>query len=185
MSFIDEYPTIKTPQEEMELKTNLVSLIRSGLKKTAQERTKGLVLTEEQIEKIISKVKELKFDRISTATLGGIIDRALKNSNDPEIQSILAQQLKVFNAKQSEFKKSEEYEAAQEIIKNHPNLKNKIMTAFDISMIEEKEDGTLNMYCYCDESKFISCKYDNAAIVTREGKATIKILEIDDGVEML
>ena len=46
MSFINEYPTNKTAQEEeLELKMKLESLIRTALRKTSQERTEGLILT--------------------------------------------------------------------------------------------------------------------------------------------
>lgn len=188
MSFINEYPTNKTAQEEeLELKMKLESLIRTALRKTSQERTEGLILTDEQIEKIVSRVRRLSFDnsKRGASSLEGIINRALHGSNDPEIESILSQQSKIYRAKQAEFRKSEEYEVAQEINKTHPDVIEKIMLAFDIAVCEEKEDGTVEMYCSCDESRLISSKHDNAVIKTKDGKTTIKVLEPDNSEKTL
>ena len=144
-------------------------------------------LTDEQIEKIVSRVRRLSFDnsKRGASSLEGIINRALHGSNDPEIESILSQQSKIYRAKQAEFRKSEEYEVAQEINKTHPDVMEKIMLAFDIAVCEEKEDGTVEMYCSCDESRLISSKHDNAVIKTKDGKTTIKVLEPDNSEKTL
>ena len=59
------------------------------------------------------------------------------------------------------------------------------MLAFDIAVCEEKEDGTVEMYCSCDESRLISSKHDNAVIKTKDGKTTIKVLEPDNSEKTL
>lgn len=190
MIFIDKYPTTKTSQEEeMELKMELVSLVSTALKKTSEERRKTseerkdkLILTSNQIETIISKVREFNFEnsKAGVATLEGIIEIALLDvADDPEIKSILSQQLEIYRAKQLEFKNSEECIVAQEIYKTHPSVMEKIMKAFDIERIDKKEDGTLDFYCKCDDSKFIARKNDNAIIKTKGGKTTIEMSNLD------
>lgn len=183
MSFINEYSTNKTAkEEEIELKMKLESLIRTALKKTSQERTKGLKLTDKQIEKIVSRVRNISFDnsKRGASSLEGIIYRALQDSNDPEMESILFQQSKIYAEKQAKFRRSEEYIVAKKINKTHPKVMDKIMQAFDIAVCDEKEDGTVEMYCSCDESRFISSKHDNAVVKTKDGKTTIEVLESDN-----
>lgn len=183
MSFIKEYPTMKTPEEEaLELKARLENLIRTALMNTAKERKNGLMLSESEIRLIVSGIRKLSFDnsKNGVVTLEGIINRVLHNSNDPSIKSILSRMSKIYNEKQNEFMGSEEYVVAQEVYKKHPGVMEKIMLAFDIASCEEQEDGTVKMYCKCDESRCISITHDKFVVITKNGKTYIRETENDE-----
>ena len=189
MQFMNNYPTSKTAQEEeMEIKIKLESLIRKAMKRTAETRTEGLKLTDEQIENVVSKIRELKFDRsqnLTVISLEGIIDKALEGSNDPEIMLIKSQQSAIYRNKQQKFEQSEEYMVAQEMLKKHPNIAGKIMKAFDIGAAHKREDGTIKINISCDEARLISSKYDNAAVCIKNGIITIETEESDKSEKSL
>ena len=192
MSFVNQYSTIKSEQEEKtEFKNNLTFLVRAALEKTTAERIKenenGLILTNQEIEQIMVKVNALEFDngKAGAMTLEGVIRKALRNSEEPEIKSLLSKQAKIYSEKQSAFKKSEEYEVAQKIYKEHPNLIEKVMDALNIGLIEEEKDGKIEIYCKGDETRFISNKNDNALIKFMNGKTTIRVSKNNENEKSL
>lgn len=189
MKILKQFPTVK---DESEFMSELTSLIRTALKRTSEKRTEGLKLTNEQISKIISKVRKLKLDNNKRLriTLDGIIHMALQDSEEPEIHAILAKQREVYESKQEEFKNSEEYSFAQRILKiykKYPDRKDEFDNFFiqnGLSLGIKDGKGTIQLTGIFDESRFILSKFDNAYISIENGKKSINILRAKNREEI-
>ena len=99
MSFMNQYPTERSPQEvESELKITLSTLIAEALRKTASERSEGLVCDENLIGKIKNVINIMPLVNMiggnkeySRLSLNEILDIVLRGSNDTGIIALKEQ----------------------------------------------------------------------------------------------
>ena len=185
MSFKDKYPKRKTPQEEqMEIRIRIVALIKKALEKTSETRSEDkseLKLTKGQIDKITEEVRKssLRFKNDGITSLSGILSNVLNTSEDPEILQILQISQEIYERKQQEFEKSEEYKFMQQSCNNvSKRLLLKLVKAFDIGIIEGDKEGNIkSMKCRCNEAEFISPEFDNAVVKLNNGRIQTIIME--------
>ena len=194
MSFMDQYPTERSPQEvESELKITLSTLIAEALRKTASERSEGLVCDEDLIGKIKNVINIMPLVNMiggnkeySRLSLNEILDIVLRGSNDTGIIALKEQVDQAYQSVQEEFEQTDEYAKLKELyeraLKGDNSVSAKIIdlqnVCGNVSATEQPNGGIKLMHVRDSRSSLILPQYDKNVVI-RDGEITVEPDRID------
>ena len=134
-----------TKTEEMNLKVKLAAVIKDALDRTAEKRTSGLVMSPEEIRRVLEGVKSFDFKKlfgenteIGACGLEYIIAKIL--ANDPTLTHFLETQKNIYEENQRKYEHSDEYKAAKLLADNNmDDFLDKNMNTFGIGVLSVDE----------------------------------------------